>query len=209
MSRPLSLNRTSRPVPVSRTKYVRNDVAGSHGGIACLHPERDLHVRLAFRIGVVFGVFAQPLVDDELVKLDLPAAHIVADRDEILVYALDDDLRRLARQDLVQHVLRDRLGQRAVLAALHVEALDLRRGPEAILDLDRGILFLLEQEQPLEDTVEVDFEKLVAIVDGLFQLRRDFQSLRKLRDVGIDEDGVGVPVDDLRPDQQLQGKAER
>ena len=173
MSSPLRLNRTSRPVPVCRTKDVRNDIASSHGGVACLHPERDLHVRLAFRVGVVLGVLAQPLVDDELVELDLPAAYIVADRGEIFVYALDDDLRRLARQDLIQHVLRHRLGQRAVLAALHVEALDLRRGPEAVLDLDRRILFLLQQQQPLEDAVEVNFEKLVAIIDGLFQLCRD------------------------------------
>ena len=198
MPGPLRLNRTPCPVPgVCRTEDVRDDIAGSHRGVACLHPECDLDVRLALGVGVVLGVFAQPLVDDELVELDLPAAHIVPDGSQILVYALNDDLRGLARKDLIQHVLRHRLGQRTILAALHVEAFDLRRGPEAVLDLDRGILFLLEQKQPLEDAVEVDFEKLVPVVDGLFQLRRDFECLRKLRDVGIDENGIGVSVDDL------------
>jgi hypothetical protein len=160
-------------------------------------------VWLAFCVGVVLGVFAQPLVDDELVELDLTTAHIVTDGREILVDALDDDLRNLTRKDLIQHVLRDRLRQCTILAALHVEAFDFRRGSEAIFDLDRGILFLLEQKQSLEDTVEVDFEKLITVIDGLLQLRRDFQSFRKLRDIGIDEDGIGVSVDDLRPDQQL------
>ncbi len=66
-----------------------------------------------------------------------------------------------------------------------------------LFDLDRGVLFLLEQKQPLEDTIKVDFEKLVTIIDGLFQLRRDFKSLRKLRDIRIDKDGVGISVNDL------------
>ncbi len=49
----------------------------------------------------------------------------------------------------------------------------------------------------MEDTIKVDFEKLVTIIDGLFQLRRDFKSLRKLRDIRIDKDGVGISVNDL------------
>jgi hypothetical protein len=30
-----------------------------HRGVACLHPERDLHVQLALGVEVVLGVFAQ------------------------------------------------------------------------------------------------------------------------------------------------------
>jgi hypothetical protein len=144
MSGPLRLSRISRSFPVSRAEDVWNDIAGSDGGIAGLHPERDLHMGLTFGIGVVLGVLAQSLVDDELVQLDLAGAHIIAHGSEILVDALDDDLCGFARKDLIQHVLRDRLRQRTILAALHVEPLDLGRGSEAIFDLDRGVLFLLE-----------------------------------------------------------------
>ncbi len=49
----------------------------------------------------------------------------------------------------------------------------------------------------MKNTVKVDFEKLVTIIDSLFQLRRDLESLRKFRDIRIDEDGIGVSVDDL------------
>lgn len=107
-------------------------------------------------------------MDDELVELDLTTAHVLADGGEIFVDALDDDLRGFAGQNPIQYVLRDRLRQRTVLAAFHVEAFDLRGGSEAILDLDGGVFFLLEQKQALEDTVKVDFEKPVTIIDGLF-----------------------------------------
>ena len=56
MPAPLYLNRTPRPVPcVCRTE----DYADMHRGVACLHPERDLHVQLALGVEVVLGVFAQ------------------------------------------------------------------------------------------------------------------------------------------------------
>lgn len=83
-------------------------------------------------------------MDDELVELDLTAAHVLADGGEIFVDALNDDLRGFARQNPIQHVLRDRLRQRTVLAAFHVEAFDLRGGSVAILELDGGVFFLLE-----------------------------------------------------------------
>jgi hypothetical protein len=174
MSGPLCLSSISRSVSRIRTEDVRNNIASSYGDVACLHPERDLYMRLAFGVGVVFGIFAQPLVDDELVELDLATAYIVADGAEVLVDSLNDDLGGFTRKDLIQHVLRDGLRQRTILAALHVKTFDLSRGSQAIFDLDRGVLFLLEQKQPLEDTVEVDFEKLVTIIDSLFQLRRYF-----------------------------------
>src|SRR5712671_1023400 len=109
MSRPFRLRHASRPVSLATAEDVRNDVTRSHGGVARLHPERDLHVRLALRVRVVLRVLTQPLVDDKLVEVDLAAAHVLADGGEILMYALDDDLRGLARQDLIEHVLGDRL----------------------------------------------------------------------------------------------------
>ena len=111
MSRPLCLNSISRSIPVSRirTEDVRNNIPSSYGDVACFHPERDLYMRLAFSVRIVFGIFAQPLVDDELVELDLTAAYVVADGIEILVDSLDDDLGSFTRKNLIQHVLRDGL----------------------------------------------------------------------------------------------------
>src|SRR5258707_10517280 len=107
----LCLNSIPRSVPVSRirTEDVRNNITSSYGDITCLHSERDLYVRLAFRVGIVLGVFTQSLVDDELVELDLTTAYIVADGGEILVDALNDDLGGFPRKDLIQHVLRNGL----------------------------------------------------------------------------------------------------
>ncbi len=110
---PLCLSSISRSVHLSRirTEDVRNNITSSYGDVACLHPERDLYMRLAFGVGVVFGIFAQPLVDDELVELDLTTAYIVADGGEtwILVGSLNYNLGGFTRKDLIQHILRDGL----------------------------------------------------------------------------------------------------
>ena len=110
---PLCLSSISHSVPLFRirTEDVWNNITSSYGDIACLHPERDLYMRLAFGIRVVFRIFAQPLVDDELVKLDLTTAYIVADGGEtrILMGSLNYNLSGFTRKDLIQHVLRDGL----------------------------------------------------------------------------------------------------
>jgi len=104
-----------RSIPLSltvsriTTEDVRYNIPSSYGDVASLHPERDLYMRLAFGVGVVFGIFAQPLVDDELVEFDLTTAYIVADGGEILVDSLNDDLGSFTRKDLIQQVLRDGL----------------------------------------------------------------------------------------------------
>ena len=50
----------------------------------------------------------------------------------------------------------------------------------------------------MEDTVKVDFEQFVAIIDSLLQLCRNFKSLRKFRNIRVDENRVSVSIDDLR-----------
>ena len=65
MPAPLYLNRTPRPVPsVCRTE----DYADMHHGVACLHPERNLHVQPALDVEVVLEVFSQQ-PEDVQVKL--------------------------------------------------------------------------------------------------------------------------------------------
>ena len=92
-----------------RAEDVRNNVASSNGDVARLHSKRNLYVWLTFSVGVVFGTLAESLVNDELVELDLAGAHVLSSGGEILVYALDNNLRRFARKDLVQDILRNRL----------------------------------------------------------------------------------------------------
>ena len=41
------------------------------------------------------------LEDDEVIELDFPRADILSDVGEVLMYALDDDLCCLSRQDLL------------------------------------------------------------------------------------------------------------
>ena len=91
-----------------RAEDVRNNVASSNGDVARLHSKRNLYVWLTFCIGVVFGTLAESLVNDELVELDLAGAHVLSGSGEILMYALDNNLRRFARKDLVQDILRNR-----------------------------------------------------------------------------------------------------
>src|SRR6266404_827962 len=88
---------------------VRNNVAASYGSVARLHSKRDLHVRLTFCVGVVFRTLAESFVDDELVELDLASAHVLPGGSEILMYALNDNLRGFSGKDLIQDILRNRL----------------------------------------------------------------------------------------------------
>jgi hypothetical protein len=101
------------------------------------------------------------------------------------------------RAGTIADALRDRLGQSAELAALHVETLDLGRGRAVRLDLERGVLLLLEQEHALEDAVEVNLEQSVLVVDELLERVGDHHRFLVVRDVRVDEDRVGVTVDDL------------
>jgi hypothetical protein len=61
-------------------------------------------------------------------------------------------------------LLRDVLRQSAVFSTFHVETLDLSHSPSPVLHLDRGILLFLQKEESLENTVQVDFKKLITII---------------------------------------------
>ena len=96
-----------------------------------------------------------------------------------------------------EHLLRDGLGQVAVLSTLHVKTLDLGRCPSLIFNLDCRVLLFLQKEQSLENTIKVNLEQLVSVVHGLLELRGNLQCLREVRDTRIDEDGVRVSIDNL------------
>ena len=89
---------------VAQAEHIRDDVARPRGAAAGLHAQRDLDVGLALRIGVVLRVLAEPLEDDEVVELDFARAHVLVDGREVLVDVLDNDLGRLARENLVEDV---------------------------------------------------------------------------------------------------------
>lgn len=50
-----------RLAALSEAKYVGDDVARAGGDTPRLHPQRDLHMRLALGVRVVLGVLAQSL----------------------------------------------------------------------------------------------------------------------------------------------------
>lgn len=66
-----------------------------------------------------------------------------------------------------------------------------------ILDLASGVLLLVEEQHALEDGVGVDLQLLVLVVDDLLEVVANLERLLELRLVRIDEDGVGISVDDL------------
>ena len=86
------------------------------------------------------------------------------------------------------HILGDGLRQGTIFTTLHVQTLHLGRRAVAVLHLDRGILLLLQEQQSLENSVKVDLEQLVAVVDRLLELGRDLESLGELGHIGVDED---------------------
>lgn len=119
--RPIGLSGLCRFSTLADTEDVRNDVSSACGASLCLVPQGDLDVRLALCIGVVLRILAQTLpkyeiiigagarlkaylVDDKLVKLDLPSTDLLPDGGQVLVDVLYDDLRSLTGEDLVQDV---------------------------------------------------------------------------------------------------------
>ena len=104
-------------------------------------------------------------------------------------------------------VLGDVLRQCRVFPALHVQTLNLSRRSRAILNLDGGVLLLLQKEKSLEDAVQVDLEELVPVVHRLLERSRDLQRLSKVSHIGVDEHRIGISVDDLP--QVQNGASER
>ena len=49
----------------------------------------------------------------------------------------------------------------------------------------------------MEDTIKVNLQEFVLFVDLLLELVGDLESLRKVGDIGVDKDGVGVSIYDL------------
>lgn len=151
---------------------------------------------------------------------DLACADVFAESREVLVDLLDDRLGRIARKDAVEDVsargarsvptsqhsqtrgnsLRSALGQLGVLSPLHVESLDLEMDRTVVLDLASGVLLLVEEQHALKDGVRVNLELLVLVVDRLFEIVADLERLFEVGLIRVDEDGIGISVDDLQGD---------
>lgn len=69
-----------------------------------------------------------------------------------------------------EDLLRNGFGERTVFSTFHIEALDLCGSACPVFHFDGGILLLLQKEQALENTIQVNFEEFVAIVHGFLEL---------------------------------------
>lgn len=103
--------------------------------------------------------------------------------------------------------LGDVLREVTVLPSLHVETLDFLSRRSIGSDLDSGVLLLLEKEKSLEDGVEVDFEESVLVVDLLLEDVGHLDRLAVVGDVRVDEDGIGISVDDLDEKRPVEKSA--
>ena len=97
-------------------------------------------------------------------------------------------------------MLGDLLGQSAVLTAPHVQALDFHLLDKLAVLLDQvdgRVLLLGLQQDATEDIVDVDLQKPVLLIDGLFELIADPERICDCIYIGIDHDRVCVSVNDL------------
>ena len=96
------------------------------------------------------------------------------------------------------HALRDILGKNTVLATLHVKTLDFNRRFCRFFHLDGSIFLFLQEQEALEDTVEVDLEESITLVDLSLELGSYLKCFVEFCHVGVNEHRVCVTIDDLR-----------
>lgn len=83
------------------------------------------------------------------------------------------------------------------LSSLHVQPLDFCLLFSRFINLDSSVFLLVQQQDSLKHRVKIDLEQLVSLIDELFEFIRDFESLGVGRDIRVDKDRVGVPIDNL------------
>lgn len=154
-------------------------------------------------------------------QLDRAVTDVLCYASQKIVDALDHFLLRLVvREDDIQRCAGEVLGEIAPVATNHVHTLDFSRSFEhalqnqilvlcfffsffglntfrGLVDEKRHVLFLLEQEEFLEHAVEFDLEELVQLVHLLLQLATERLGLLEVVAVCVDEDRIGITIDDL------------
>jgi hypothetical protein len=96
-------------------------------------------------------------------------------------------------KDLPRRIFRDL----RELSPLHIQTLDFGGLFASLVNLDSGILFLVQKQNSLEYSIKIDFKELVSLIDQLFELVGDLEGFRIGGNVRIDEDGIGISVNDL------------
>ena len=110
------------------------------------------------------------------------------------MHLFDHGLGRFAGKDLLQHVCRRSLRQSAVLAALHVEALDFCLRCPCLVHQECSILFLLKQKHALEHAINVNFQKPIPLVDCATELVADLDGRLIVYTTRVDHDTVRIAV---------------
>ena len=118
--------------------------------------------------------------------------------------ALHTSVDRSARngEDLPRCIFRDL----REFSPLHIETFYFGGLLASFVDLDSSILLLIQKQNPLEYSIKIDLEQLISLIDQLLELVGDFEGFRVSGDIRIDEDGIGISVNDLadqlRPDSE-------
>jgi hypothetical protein len=97
------------------------------------------------------------------------------------------------RKDLPRCIFRDL----RELSPLHIETFYFGGLFASFINLDSSILLLIQKQNSLEYSIKIDFKELVSLIDQLFELVGDLEGFRIGGNVRIDEDGIGISVNDL------------
>jgi len=109
------------------------------------------------------------------------------------LYTSVDISSRHGNDDLPRCIFRDL----RELSPLHIETLDFGRLLASFINLDSSILLLIQKQNSLEYSIKVDLEELISLINQLLELVGDLQGFRIGRDVRVDEDGIGISVNNL------------
>ncbi len=94
--------------------------------------------------------------------------------------------------------LGDILRKLTIFSSDHIQSLDLQARRPILRHLHRGILLLLQKQHSRENSIQIDLQQLVPIIDMLLELVGDLDGFGVILHVGVDEDGVGVTIHDLQ-----------
>ncbi|KAI6751213.1 hypothetical protein HG530_014127 [Fusarium avenaceum] len=140
-------------------------------------------------------------MDDVFLDRNTLLSHFASNVAQVFVDSGDGDLGVITRQNLVQKVLGDLLGQGTVFSTFHIETLDfhlLNKLPVLLYEVDGSVLLLGLEQYATEDVVDINLEQIVLLVDGFFESVANLECVGNIVHVGVDHDRVSVSIDNLQ-----------
>mmetsp|Transcript_83678 Transcript_83678/g.249737 ORF Transcript_83678/g.249737 Transcript_83678/m.249737 type:complete len:283 (-) Transcript_83678:2881-3729(-) len=176
------------------------DLLSRPDSLTPLHqPQGNLHMGLVLRIWVVLRILCQTLRDDIALERHPLLVHLLGLFRQVVVHPVHGVLLALL-QHLGEHQLADLFCQPAPVAANNVKAfeLPLERLLGPVHDLDCCVLLLLQQHQTGKHGIDLNFQPLVALVNGPLDVLRSLHGLVMIRSLRVDKDGIGVTIDNIQ-----------